>query len=224
MNEYTELVKNIQSNYDSFLYCITNNVQEFVNKMQNSWASPQAVEYFNNSFLGYIDKIVSSFNVMFACVNASINSIGYELSAKNHVEFKPIGVEQAYYPNQIINVSNIADNINNSSGINVDESSKNLGDIKVIYDKCEKSLNELKEYIKNSGFISGINLDLINSLIDGFRSKFAQNVSNLLNETKAAMHDTISNNGSQLQTGSTAAPINTLEEPTYTEENSTRVA
>lgn len=224
MNEYTELIKNIQSDYDSFLNGVTNNVQEFVSKMQNSWASPQAVEYFNNSFIGYIEKIVSSFNVMFACVNASINSIGYELTAKSHVEFKPLGVEQVYFPNQIVNVSGISNSINNVSGIDVNESSKNLGDIKVIYDKCEKSLNDLKETIKNSGFISGNNLELINSLIDGFRSKFAQNVSNLLNETKAAMHDTISKNGDQFQTSSEVAPVNSASEPVYSEESSTRVA
>jgi len=199
MNEYTEVIKNIQSEYDSFLNGVTNNMQEFVTKMQGSWASPQAVEYFNNSFINYVDKIVSSFNVMFACVNASINSVGYELSTKSHVEFQPVGVEQVYFPNNIVNVTEIVDNINNVSGINVNEASKNLGDIKVIYDKCEKSLNDLKETIKNSGFISDINLDLINNLIDGFRTKFAQNVSNLLNETKAAMHDTISKNGDSFQ-------------------------
>lgn len=204
MNEYLETIKNIQSNYDSFLNSIINKVnKEFIPEVENNWASPEAYSFFNGSFTNYINKIYSLFNVMISSVNASINSIATENAVLSHSESKLVGVEQIYFPTSPINTSNIKESIDNVKKIDVDKASPMLGIIKKIYDNGDSAITGIKDAVSNASFINDLNLEYINNQINFFRNKFAFTISNMLNETKAAMHETISNTNKE--------PVNTIQ-------------
>ena len=188
-----QAIANVKNAYESLINVLGDKMQnEFVGGMQDKWACNQAQKFFSEAFKPAIDSIIQSSNSTFESVVSSMNSAGQSWANQTESSYSP----QSFSPiSKTIDSSVIMENIGGVRGIDKEAAQSVASKLPTLASLASEALTNAQTAVQNSGFIGGSQqANLVNSL-GQIKTKINEIVSNITNETKNAIAQTVETYG-----------------------------
>lgn len=178
INSYNELMSQLKDGIQT----------KFVNGMSDKWACVNAVNFFNEGFKPTMDELLTSTDSIFESVVSSMNSAGSAWANDTGSQYSTVSFS---VQGAKMDVSNIVENIGGVRGIDLQQSSAVINTLPTIASQAESALEQAKNAVQNCGFIGGDQAANLISSLGMIKTKINTAVTDITNEVKSAMDQTV---------------------------------
>lgn len=182
-------IKNVQAAYEELINVLGTKMQnEFVGGMQDKWACNQAQKFFTDSFKPAIDSIIQSSTSTFDSVVSSMGSAGVAWANQTETSYTPPAFSAI---SKQIDAGVIMENIGGVRGIDKDLASSVAAKLPNLATEAQSALTNAQNAVQNSGFLGGSQQANLISSLGTIKSKIDSVVTDITNESKNAIDQTV---------------------------------
>lgn len=178
-NAYKELINQLGNEMQS----------KFVVGMSDKWACVNAQTFFRDAFKPSVDELIINSNRVFESVISAMNSAGRAWASSTGSSYSQVSFSTI---EKKIDISSIKENIGGVRGIDLQSSGSVINQLPVIASAAGSALTSAQQAVQNCGFIGGNQANNLISSLGTIKSRINAAVTDLTNEAKAAMEQTVS--------------------------------
>lgn len=183
-------IKAVDNAYKELVNQLGNEMQtKFVNGMADKWACVNAQTFFRDAFKPAVDELINNSNRVFESVIQAMNSAGRAWASSTGSSYSQVSFSVI---DKKMDIGNIRENIGGVRGIDLQSTNSVINQLPVIATSAGQALTSAQQAVQNCGFIGGNQASNLISSLGTIKSRINSAVTDLTNEAKSAMEQTVS--------------------------------